>query len=75
MAEDLYYTPKQLEEIIVNLRYYLEKNQSISVIQFKELLNISRKYAVDLLEYFDRYRFTIREGNNRIPGTILVSKD
>jgi len=74
VTEDLYYTPAKMEEILVVLQGYLKLNKSITVIQFKELLNISRKYAIDLLEYFDRQRFTVREGNHRLPGTILVSK-
>ena len=75
VAQDLYFTPEKMEEILVILRDYLHVNKSITVIQFKELLNISRKYAIDLLEYFDRQRFTIREGNYRIPGTILFPID
>ena len=75
VAEDLYYTPKQMEEIISILKRFFQENQSISVVQFKELLNISRKYAVDLLEYFDRKNITIMEGNYRFPGKIFVSKD
>ena len=72
VANDLYYTPEKIEEILDNLSYYFHNNKNISVIQFKELLNISRKYAIDLLEYFDGKRLTIREENQRIPGTILV---
>ncbi len=74
VAQDLFYTPEKMEEILVVLRNYLQDNQSITVIQFKDLLNISRKYAIDLLEYFDRQRYTIRVENHRLPGTILVSK-
>ena len=75
IAQDLYFTPEKIEEVLDILRDYLKVNKSVTVIQFKELLNISRKYAIDLLEYFDRQRFTIREGNYRIPGTILFPID
>ena len=47
---------------------FFQKNQDINVIQFKELMNISRKYAIDLLEYFDNQRFTIRKENIRVAG-------
>ena len=72
ITEDLYYAPEQTTEILIILMKYLQNNQSITVIQFKELLNISRKYAVDLLEYFDSQHFTIREDNHRVPGSILA---
>ena len=73
VAEDLYYAPEQTAEILASLRNYLHDNPNITVIQFKELLNISRKHAIDLLEYFDSQHFTIREDNHRVPGTILAS--
>ena len=72
VTEDLYYAPEQTTEILTSLRKYLQDNQSITVIQFKELLNISRKHAIDLLEYFDSQHLTIREDNHRVPGSILA---
>ena len=74
VAQDLYYTPEKIEEILVILKNYLLANQNITIIQFKELLNISRKHAIDLLEYFDRQRYTVREDNHRFLGTTLASK-
>jgi len=68
ISEDLYYNPEQIEKIISILRRFFEKNSDINVIQFKELMNVSRKYAIDLLEYFDNQRFTIRKDNIRVLG-------
>ena len=68
ISEDLYYNPDQIEKIIEILGRFFKKNQDINLIQFKELMNISRKYAIDLLEYFDNQRFTIRKENIRVPG-------
>ncbi|MBT3214391.1 MAG: selenocysteine-specific translation elongation factor [Deltaproteobacteria bacterium] len=75
VADDLYYAPEQTKEILISLKKYLQDNQSITVIQFKELLNISRKHAIDLLEYFDSQHLTIREDNHRVPGSILASNE
>jgi len=75
VADDLYYAPEQTKEILISLRKYLQDNQSITVIQFKELLNISRKHAIDLLEYFDSQHLTIRKDNHRVPGSILASNE
>ena len=68
ISEDLYYNPDQIEKIMEILGRFFKKNQDINVIQFKELMNISRKYAIDLLEYFDNQRFTIRKENIRVPA-------
>jgi selenocysteine-specific elongation factor len=38
----------------------------IDVAAFKELAGVSRKYAIPLLEYFDRERITRRAGDKRI---------
>ena len=71
ISEDLHYNPEHIEKILAILRGFFEKNPDINVIQFKELMNISRKYAIDLLEYFDSQRYTIRKENIRVPGKIF----
>lgn len=43
-----------------------EPDRLIDVPKFKELAGISRKYAIPLLEYFDRERVTVRAGDKRI---------
>jgi selenocysteine-specific elongation factor len=39
-----------------------------STMQFRDALGVSRKYAVPLVDYLDRTRFTVRSGNYRTPG-------
>jgi selenocysteine-specific elongation factor len=43
-----------------------EPERLIDVATFKDLAGISRKYAIPLLEYFDRERVTQRAGDRRI---------
>ena len=45
----------------------------MSMADFKNLTGLSRKYAVPLLEYFDRRGVTARTGDNRRPGPLLRS--
>ena len=71
VSEDLYYTPGQIENAITQLREHFKNSPVISVIDFKELLDISRKHAVDLLEYFDTQHLTIRQENQRFPARIV----
>jgi selenocysteine-specific elongation factor len=45
---------------------YLRDHREITPIEFKDLLGISRKYAIPMLEYFDSQKITIRVGDKRI---------
>jgi hypothetical protein len=36
--------------------------------EFRDALGVSRKYAVPILDYFDRIRLTVRTGHDRTPG-------
>ena len=41
-------------------------NQSLSVVAYKNELNIGRKLAIEVLEYFDSLGFTRRDGDQRV---------
>jgi selenocysteine-specific elongation factor len=41
---------------------------SFSTMEFRDALGVSRKFAVPLLDYLDKTRFTVRSGNLRTPG-------
>jgi selenocysteine-specific elongation factor len=51
----------------VALRLFAQK-RSVSTMEFRDALGVSRKYAVPLLDYLDRMRFTVRSGHDRTPG-------
>jgi selenocysteine-specific elongation factor len=51
----------------VALRLFAQK-PSFSTMDFRDALGVSRKYAVPLVDYLDKLRFTVRMGNNRTPG-------
>jgi selenocysteine-specific elongation factor len=55
-------------EVITHIRKSLaaHKGRRFSVPEFKDWTQISRKYAIPLLEYLDRERVTKREGDLRI---------
>ena len=53
---------EKTKELLTN---YLQKNDTISVAEFRELAKTSRKYAVPFLEYCDSQNVTIRDGNVR----------
>ncbi|HZX21113.1 MAG TPA: SelB C-terminal domain-containing protein, partial [Clostridia bacterium] len=57
---------KPYEDAKTRLKDYINKNGSITLPQFRDILNTSRKYAVALLEYFDNEKITKRAGDERI---------
>ena len=54
----------QLKERLANFKK--SRGERISVPGFKELTEITRKYAIPLLEYLDRERVTRRSGDDRV---------
>jgi selenocysteine-specific elongation factor len=57
---------KKLKQTLQQYAAEHEPDRLIDVPTFKELAGISRKYAIPLLEYFDRERVTQRAGDKRI---------
>jgi len=44
------------------------RQPKFSTMEYRDALGVSRKYAVPLLDYLDRTRFTVRSGHDRTPG-------
>ncbi|GAW29717.1 MULTISPECIES: selenocysteine-specific translation elongation factor [unclassified Carboxydocella] len=66
ISDDLYFHSRALKEAKDILLELLEKHQEITLAQFRDALNSSRKYMVPLMEYFDRQRVTRRIGDLRV---------
>jgi selenocysteine-specific elongation factor len=69
VREDLLFHREALERLTAALRGYADAHapeRLIDVAAFKELSGVSRKYAIPLLEYFDRERVTRRAGDRRL---------
>jgi selenocysteine-specific elongation factor len=63
---DLFYHREVLDDIEQQLCAYLGQHGEITAGAFRDLLNISRKYAIPLLEHFDNRRLTMRVGDKRV---------
>ena len=65
---EMFFHRAALDELIRKLHSYAASTPErvIDVSAFKELAGVSRKYAIPLLEHFDRDRVTRREGDKRI---------
>ncbi|RKU33548.1 selenocysteine-specific translation elongation factor [Candidatus Poribacteria bacterium] len=65
IADDLFIHSVALKEVQELLITYLRENDIITVAEFREIAETSRKYAVPFLEYCDSQNLTIRDGNVR----------
>ncbi len=66
VKESLFFHAKALDAIQEKLVAMLRERKEIGPGDIKDLLGISRKYAIPLLEYFDGRRVTMRVGERRV---------
>ncbi|MGH9391365.1 MAG: SelB C-terminal domain-containing protein, partial [Vicinamibacteria bacterium] len=66
VKESLYFHAEALRVIEEKLVALLREKKEIAPADIKDLLGISRKYAIPLLEYFDAQRVTQRVGERRV---------
>ncbi len=71
IAEELYF----LKDVLASARQIVSRSLrdkgEITVAEVRDLLQTSRKFALPLLEYFDREKLTRRVGDKRLPGRAL----
>lgn len=65
VKEDIVFHKESIEKLTRELVEFLKTHGEISPTQFKDLTGTSRKYAIPLLEYFDREKVTLRIGDVR----------
>jgi selenocysteine-specific elongation factor len=66
VKDSLYFHARALEAIQDKLVAMLRERKEIGPGDIKDLLGISRKYAIPLLEFFDARRVTARVGERRV---------
>jgi selenocysteine-specific elongation factor len=75
VKESLYFHGDALQEIQDKLVQHLREKKEIGPADMKDLLGVSRKYAIPLMEYFDAQRVTVRQGERRVlRGPLGVDK-
>jgi len=66
LSDDLVFHNAALVDLRQKVAALKSKTPKIDVGKFKELTDVSRKYAIPLLEYLDRERVTRRVGDERV---------
>ncbi|HIJ60284.1 MAG TPA: selenocysteine-specific translation elongation factor [Nitrospirae bacterium] len=63
--ETIYITKKTYEELVEILKGHFRTKKEITLSEFRDLLNTSRKYALPFMEYLDSQKVTLRIGDIR----------
>jgi len=66
VSEDLWFGAAPLMDLRRRVLQHLAEHGSIDAQSFKELTGLTRKFAIPLLEYFDREKLTLRIGDKRV---------
>lgn len=65
LDQDTYMHKNNIDRAVSLLTKHLETHETITLADFRDMLETTRKYAMLLLEYFDRQRITLRVGDER----------
>lgn len=65
ITDSLYLAAGVYEELLSALSRFFSEKSELTVAEFRDLLNTSRKYALPYLEHLDSNRITLRTGDTR----------
>jgi len=65
LNEGLLFTSYNFNKLVEDIKKYFQDNEKMTISDFKNIANTSRKYAVPLLEYLDKKNITYRKENYR----------
>tara|TARA_A100001015_G_scaffold315493_1_gene427438 strand:- start:3751 stop:4422 length:672 start_codon:yes stop_codon:yes gene_type:complete len=65
ITNDIWINNNKIEELKNKIKLKYQNNLEFTVSDIKEMAGISRKYAIPILEFFDKQNFTIRLNNVR----------
>ncbi|SPQ00792.1 Selenocysteine-specific elongation factor [Candidatus Sulfobium mesophilum] len=63
--DSLYLSSRVYDEMLSLVRNFFKKKPEMTVAEFRDLLNTSRKYALPFLEFLDSQKVTLRTGDVR----------
>lgn len=70
ISEEVFLHRESYGECLLRLKEWFRAKEEITVSDFKNLLDTSRKYALPLLEHFDQRKLTRRVDDKRVPWKI-----
>ena len=67
VSEEIYLHRDVYKQCLQALKAHFDKNQTITLAQYRDILQTSRRYAQVLLEHADGMKYTRRVGDERVP--------
>ena len=67
--DSVVFAPAAYDEIVATTLQVIDAEGTITVARFRDRFGSSRKYALAVLEHFDRLHLTRRVGDERVRGT------
>ncbi len=71
MSEGWWLSKSRFDELVTDISNWFDSKSVLTVSDFKDLTDLTRKTAIPLFEYLDKIQITERKGNDRIPGEKL----
>jgi len=65
VKEEMYFARAPLNAVVGRTWAFFADHEEMTPQDFREVSKLSRKYAIPLLEYFDKEKLTVRVGDNR----------
>jgi selenocysteine-specific elongation factor len=65
VSSEIHYAAASLDQATSLLRDHLQQHPEITVAEFRTSIGASRKYALALMDYFDKEALTVRVGDSR----------
>jgi selenocysteine-specific elongation factor len=65
VKEDMFFDAAALAGLKEKIVGFFTGNEEMGPVEFKDLTGLSRKYAIPLLEHFDKEKLTVRVGDKR----------
>lgn len=75
IKDDIYITDEFEARLREKVKTFITENQTLNPSDMKEIVGVSRKYAIPYLEYLDRIHFTVRVENVRKLASSLKNQD
>ena len=71
LTPQLYYHQQTYQRVLEQTRAFFAEKEELTLAEFRDMLGTSRKYALAVLEYYDRNKMTKKEGDIRRAGVAL----
>lgn len=65
MRDGIFYSAQAFQQVLDKVAVWFKDHDDLTLADMKQILGLSRKYLIALLEYLDQERYTVRIGDKR----------